>query len=187
MKLNTKIIVYIGLLAAIATVLMFFPHFPVLSAVPFLKVDFADVPALLASVTISPIFGIVIEFIKNLFHLTVSDTAFVGELSNFIVGTIYCLAVGLLSKYTFRNKLMKHKLLFVLPISIIIQTACAAVSNYFIIGPMYFGSDNAQILDFVLAGAIPFNLIKGGVQAVVFYLLYRGISPYIKKNMYLYK
>ena len=69
MKLNTKIIVYIGLLAAIATVLMFFPHFPVLSAVPFLKVDFADVPALLASVTISPIFGIVIEFIKNLFHL----------------------------------------------------------------------------------------------------------------------
>ena len=187
MKLNTKIIVYVGLLAAIASVLMLFPHFPVLPAFPFLKMDFADVPALLASVTLSPIFGLVIEFIKNFVHLSVSDTGFVGELSNFIVGSVYCIAVGLLSKYTFKNKLMKHKLFFVLPVAIIIQTLCAAASNYFVIAPMYFGANSEKILNFVLAGAIPMNLIKGAAQAVVFYLLYRGVYPYIKKNMFVFK
>ncbi len=187
MKLNTKIIVYVGLLAAIATILMFFPHFPILPAAPFLKVDFADVPALLASVTLSPFVGIIVELIKNLVHMTSTDTGFVGEISNFIVGSVYCLSLGLLSKYSFKNTLMNKKLLWLLPISIVIQTFVAMLSNYFIIAPMYFGANSEKIMEFVIYSAIPFNLIKGALQAVVFYLLYRGIYPYIKKNMYLFK
>ncbi len=187
MKLNTKIIVYLGLLSAIAAVLMFFPHFPVLAAFPFLKVDFADVPALLASVTIHPLCGMIVELVKNLIHVLSSDTGGIGELSNFIVGSVFCLSVGFATKYIAPNTLAKKKLLFIIPVSVIFQTLAAMASNYFIIAPMYFGNDSAKIASFVIAGALPFNLIKGLLQAVVFYLLYRGIAPYITKNMFHYR
>lgn len=187
MKLNTKIIVFTGLLSAIATVLMFFPHFPVLGGFPFLKVDFADVPALLASVTVNPLCGILVELIKNLIHLLSSDTGGIGELSNFIVGSVFCLATSGLAKIIAPKMLLKKKLLFVLPIAVVTQTMVAMASNYFIIAPMYFGNNNTQIVNFVIAGALPFNLIKGALQAVVFYLLYRGVGAYIKKNMYRYR
>lgn len=187
MKISTKMIVYVGVLSAISAVLMFFPHFPVLPMFPFLKIDFADVPALFASVTVSPLVGVVVELIKNLVHLPSSDTGFVGELSNFIVGSVFSVSAGILSKYTFKNTVMKKKLLIILPVTVLLQTAIAAASNYFIIAPMYFGADAGKISEFVVLGATPFNLIKGFLQAIVFYLLYRGVYPYIKKNMYLFK
>ncbi len=187
MKPNTKIVVYVGLLSAIATVLMFFPHFPILGAFPFLKIDFADVPAIFASVTINPLAGILVEFIKNLIHMLSSDTAFVGELSNFIVGSAFSVSCGVLARYTFKNTLMKKKLIPVLSLSVLIQVVCAVISNYFVVAPLYFGDNSEKIVEFVIYGTIPFNIIKSALQAVIFYLLYRGIYPYIQKNMYIFK
>ncbi len=187
MRLTTKTIVYLGLLAAIATVLMFFPHFPVLSSAPFLKIDFSDVPALLASVTISPLCGMIVELCKNLVHLPFSDTGFVGELSNFIVGSAFAVSAGYLSRFLLPNMLMKKKLVIVLVISSVIQVTAAMLSNYFVIAPMYFGADNSKIMSFVAYSALPFNIIKDALQAVVFYAVYRAIYPYIKKNLFLFR
>lgn len=187
MKLNTKIIVYVGLLSAISVVLAEFPHFPVLPAFPFLKIDFADVPALFAALTLNPVASVIIEFIKNAVQLPSSSTGFVGEISNFIVGSSYAVALWFFAKLTGKKMLMRKKLIYALPLAIIFQTIVAMVSNYYVIAPMYFGANSEKILNFVIYGALPFNLIKGGLQAVAFYLLYGGISPYINKNLYLYK
>ncbi len=187
MKPHTKVVVYIGLLSAIATVLMFFPHFPILGAFPFLKIDFADVPAIFASVTINPLAGVLVELIKNLVHMLSSDTAFVGELSNFIVGSVFALSCGVLARCTFKNTLMKKKLIPVLVIAVVIQVVCAIISNYFVVAPLYFGDNSEKIMEFVIYGTIPFNLIKSSLQAIIFYLLYRGVYPYIQKNMYIFK
>lgn len=187
MKLSVKKTAYIGLLSALATVLMFFPHFPVLGAFPFLKIDFADVPALMAALTIHPLAGVAVEAIKNIIHLSVSDTAFVGELSNFIVGSVFTLAAGYLSRALGKNILMKKKLCFTLPIAVIGLTIAAACSNYWVVGPLYFGSASDKIMEFVLYGVIPFNLIKGALQSVAFYFLYRGTAPFIQKRMYEYR
>ena len=69
MKLSTKQIAFVGLLSALASVLMFFPHIPILGAFPFLKADFSDVPALMAALTIHPLIGVLVELIKNAIHL----------------------------------------------------------------------------------------------------------------------
>lgn len=192
MKLNTKIIVYVGILAAVSAVLMFFPHFPIFPPpANFLDVDFSDVPALLASVTISPIAGVVIVLIKNLIHVLFTQTFAIGELSNLILGTVYSLTVGIVAKFAFKNTLMKKKLIFVLPIGVCATTITALLSNYFLVMPAYAHimgwTENIQMLQFVSTWILPFNLIKSSLQAVVFYLLYRGVYPYIKKNMYLFK
>ncbi len=193
MKLNTKMIVYLGLLSAIASVLMFFPHFPIFpEPANFLDVDFSDVPALFASVTINPVAGFIVVLIKNLFHLLQTKTFAVGELSNLILGSVFSLSVGFLSRYAFKNTLMKKKLLFVLPISVIIVTVTAALSNFFIVLPFYakFMPALSEVFgkfEFIIAWIAPFNIIKGTLQSIVFYLLYRGIAPYITKNMFHYR
>lgn len=187
MRLSTKTVAYLGLLSALAIVLMFFPHFPVLSSAPFLKIDFSDVPALLASVTISPFCGVIVELCKNLIHLAFSDTGLVGELSNFIVGSVFALSAGFLSKCLFPNMLMKKKLIIVLVFASLLQVTGAMLSNYFVIAPMYFGADNAKIAEFVMYSALPFNIIKDILQAVTFYIVYRAVYPFVKKNMYLFK
>lgn len=187
MRLSTKTVAYMGLLSALATVLMFFPHFPVLSSAPFLKIDFSDVPALLASVTISPICGVIVELCKNLIYLPFSSAGLTGVLSNLIVGSAFTLSAGILAKVLFPNMLMKKKLIFVLAIASLVQIVAAMLSNYFVIAPMYFGADNTKIAEFVMYSALPFNIIKDAIQAVAFYIIYRAVYPFIKKNMYLFK
>ncbi|MBR5528473.1 MAG: ECF transporter S component [Clostridia bacterium] len=189
MKLNTKLIVYVGLLSAISSVLMFFPHFPIFPPpANFLDVDFSDVPALLASVTIHPFAGIIIVLFKNLIHLLQTKTFAVGELSNLILGTAFCLSTGFASRYTLGTMHIKKKLIFVLPVSVIIVTVTAVISNFFIVLPAYahFMPALAETLgkfQFIAAWIAPFNIIKASLQAIVFYLLFRGLYPYIEKNI----
>ena len=193
MNLKLKTIVYVGILSAVATVLMIFPHFPIFPApADFLDVDFSDVPALLASVTINPVAGVIVVLIKNLFHLLQTKTFAVGELSNLILGSVYALSVGVFARYTFKKTLMKKKLFFVLPIAVIAVTVSAALSNFFIVLPFYanFMPALAEVFgkfEFILTWIVPFNIIKASLQAVVFYLLYRGVGAHITKNMTLYR
>ncbi len=192
MKINTKKLVYLGIFAAVSSVLMFFPHFPIFPPpANFLDVDFSDVPALLAAVTINPFAGIVVVLVKNLFHVLFTQTFAIGELSNLILGTVFSLVVGILSHYTFRNIDMRKKLFIVLPIAVITVTFTAMLSNYFLVLPAFAHimgwSDNIEMMRFVAVWIMPFNLIKSSIQAVVFYLLYRGISPYMKKHFLAFK
>lgn len=193
MKFSTKKLVYLGILSAIASVLMFFPHFPIFPApANFLDVDFSDVPALFASVTINPFAGIVVVLIKNLFHLLQTKTFAVGELSNLILGSVFSLSVGILSHYTFKKTSMKKKLLFVLPISVVIVTFTAALSNFFIVLPFYaqFMPSLAEVFgkfEFIVAWIAPFNVIKSTLQVVVFYLLYRSLYPYLSNRLFNFK
>lgn len=193
MKINTKKLVYLGIFAAVSSVLMFFPHFPIFPPpANFLDVDFSDVPALLAAVTINPFAGIVVVLIKNLFHLLQTKTFAVGELSNLILGSVFSLSVGILSRYTFKKTAMKKKLLFVLPVSVVIVTATAAFSNFFIVLPFYaqFMPSLAQAFgkfEFIVAWIAPFNIIKASLQVIVFYLLYRSLYPYINNRLFNFK
>jgi riboflavin transporter FmnP len=74
-------------LTLLATVL-YFIEVPIFGG--YLKLDFSDIPALLAGVMFGPSSGIAVELIKNLIHLGIrglGDTFGYGNLMNFIVGT----------------------------------------------------------------------------------------------------
>lgn len=192
MKISTKKLVYLGILSAVASVLMFFPHFPIFPPpANFLDVDFSDVPALLAAITVNPFAGILVVIVKNLFHVLFTQTFAIGELSNFILGTVFSLVVGILSHFTFKKAEMKKKLMFVLPISVICVTITAMLSNYFLVLPAFAHimgwSDNIEMFKFVAVWIMPFNLIKSTIQVVVFYLLYRGLYPYLQKRLFSFK
>ena len=80
---STRIIVFTGVLSALAIVL-YFLEFPAFTQ--YLKVDLSDLPAAVAGILFGPPAAVAVELIKNAAHLPVSTSMGFGELMNFIVG-----------------------------------------------------------------------------------------------------
>ena len=98
-KLGTREIVTIGMLGAIAVVLMLF-EIPLPFAPPFYEIDFSEVPVLVGCFALGPVAGVLIEFVKILLNLIIngSATAGVGELANFCIGCSFCIPAGIIYK-----------------------------------------------------------------------------------------
>ena len=98
-KISTRAIVVTAMLSAIAFVLMFI-EFPIPIMPSFVKLDISDLPALLGSFALGPVYGCIIELIKNLLHILIKGTssAGVGELFNFLCGSFFAVTAGLIYK-----------------------------------------------------------------------------------------
>ncbi|SNX53094.1 ECF transporter S component [Thermoanaerobacterium sp. RBIITD] len=186
---KTRVIVTVGLLSAIAFVLMYLefqvPLFP-----SFLKFDFSDIPPLLASFALGPIYGIFVEIVKNVIHLPVSQTGGIGEIANFIVGSIFVYTVGTIYK---KNKSKKVALIAML-VGTIAMAFAGSILNYYVFLPLYqkimgwplsaiigMGKTaNSHIVDLktlISYGIFPFNILKGLVLSLITFLIYKKLSP----------
>lgn len=184
-------LVKVGILAALAYVLMFV-QMPIPIAPPFMKLDLADVPALIGGFAMGPWYGVLIQLIKNVLNLSKTMTGGVGELSNFIVGSTYVLV----SAYIYKNKKTKKTSIIALAFGVLAMTALATLSNAFVVFPVYgkvmhmdleafagMVGGNSLVNNYftlMVFSIAPFNIIKGTVEAVVTELIYKRISPIIK-------
>lgn len=193
---NTRVMVKVSVLGVIAFILMFF-EFPVAwMAPPFIKMDISDLPALLGAFAIGPMAGVVIQFLKNILNLVFegTTTAAVGELANFVVGSVFAFTAGAIyyKKKTFKNAVIG------LIVGTIAMTIAIAIANYYIMFPFYakmFGwpiqdlvsmgtAINGNIVDLktmMLYSIVPFNLFKGATVTAVTLLIYKRISPILHK------
>ena len=133
-KLSNRVMAGCAMLSALATVLMYL-EFPIPMLLPsFLKFDFSDLPALIGAYAYGPLAGVIIEFIKNILHCAVSQSATVGELSNFILGASFAYIAGFVYK---RNKSRKSAMLGGI-IAAVVVGLLSIVTNYFIVYPFYY-------------------------------------------------
>ena len=94
-RISVRKLTVTALLGAAATILMFISFgLPILPS--YLKVDFSEMPALLASFALGPVYGAAVCLIKNLVNLTATTTGGVGELCNFLLGVLFVVPAGLL-------------------------------------------------------------------------------------------
>ncbi len=178
-----------GILAAIAIVLMFLElAIPLMPS--FLKIDFSEVAVLLAAFSMGPLTGILIELIKNLVHLPMSQTMYVGELANFIVGSLFVGTAGLIYKY-YKSKTGAF---ISMGVGTVVMTAGASLVNYFFLLPFYINvmgfpldaiigmthaAGNTMVSDLktmIVWVFVPFNLFKGIVVSLIVALIYKRIS-----------
>lgn len=176
-RFGIRKLVFVSILAAMSFVLFMFPKFPLLAAFPWLDLDLSDIPALVASVTVSPFAGLAVVFIKNAIHLAVTSTAMVGELSNFLINGSFVFATGIIYKYIMKNN---KKIGFIIASVIcgaMIQLFVAVLVNYYIMIPMYSAFVNFDELGgagkYIIAGVIPFNIVKDLLAGTVFIALYK--------------
>lgn len=181
-----------AMLAAISYI-MAFAEFPVPLSPSFARMDLSDFPALIGAFAFGPSIGVMIELVKNGLQLLSTSTGGVGELANFLMGSSYVLTAGLIYKW---HKTKKTAVISCIAGSVVMGIT-AAVTNYFILLPMFemfmpmdqliesFGMFIPFIntkLDVVLYNAFPFNLLKGLVIGAFTMMVYKRMTPVLKGN-----
>ena len=85
-KVNARTLVSIGMLSAVAVILMQF-EIPLPFAPAFYQIDFSEIPVLIGSFALA-LASVAIEFIKVLLNMLISGTttAGVGDMANFLIG-----------------------------------------------------------------------------------------------------
>ena len=87
-------LILVAVMTALATVIyMLFPEIPLVPGVEYLKVDLSDIPALVTTFTVGPLYGIAVEIFKNIIHLLRTTTFGIGEVMNSGIGIAMLLSM----------------------------------------------------------------------------------------------
>ena len=188
-----------AMLSAVAAVLQFV-EFSIPLIPSFVKLDISDLPALLGTFSLGPVYGVVIQLVKNLLHLPFGSSAGVGELSNFILGAVFVLCAGLVYR---KHKSRKGALIGAM-LGAVLMAVVSVPSNYFFVYPAYvkvYGmpleaiigayqailgtiaevpSSNA-LLNCLLVFNVPFTFCKGLLDVGLCFLIYKPLSPLLHK------
>lgn len=191
-RVNVYSMGIVAVLSAIAYVLMFM-EFSVPIMPGFIKMDLSDLPALIGTFAVGPAGGVFIALIKNVLHLTVTSSAGVGELSNFILNVVFILPAGILYKY----KKTKASACGGAVLGAVLMAVVSVASNYFIVYPVYYnfmpeetilaayqavfpGVDS--ILQSLILFNMPFTFVKAMISVVITFLIYKRLVPVL--NMF---
>lgn len=193
-KILVKKVACAAIMSALAVILMYL-EVPLPFMPPFLKFDFSEVPVLVASFSLGPVYGVIVELLKNLIHLPATGTAGIGEVSNFITGSIYVFTAGFI--YT-KMRTRKGAIISMLTATCVLGLI-AIPFNYFITLPLYgsvLGFSTEAIVgmsaavnkmitskaSLVMWAFLPFNLFKGLVVAFITFWIYKPISKLINQT-----
>lgn len=183
---STKLLKLI-ILALFGTIsfVLFFLNFPLPFMPPFLKVDFGDIPALLAVLIFSPLAGVIVVAIKNFLYLVIGGGDPVGVLANFLAATMFILPVGIMYHKFKKVKSVVSGLI----IGTVIMAIGMSIFNYLILLPVYaifMGMDEMAIESVkrmtVLIGILPFNILKGIIVSLLFVPLFMKMRSWIDQK-----
>lgn len=192
---NVKLVRWLslgGMFAALATVLMYI-SFSVPVMPSFIKLDLSDLPALFASYVLGPLGGAMVCLVKNIMNLVLkgTDTAAIGELSNFMLGCCLVVPAGFIFK---KHRGIKAVIMGGIA-GAITMALMSLVTNYYLVYPMYskimpidvilnmYKAINPKVetlFDALLWFNMPFTLVKGLLSVAVCVLVYKPIARLIK-------
>lgn len=179
-----------AILAAASSVLMFI-SFSVPFMPPFIKMDFSELPALIAAFALGPLSGAAVSLVKNLINLPFSTTGGVGELSNFILCCAFVVPAGIIYKY---KKSRRGAIIGALTGAAV----CAALSlatNFYVVYPFYtafmpmeniiaaYKAINPRVntlFEALLWFNMPFTFAKCMCSVIITVFIYKKLSPVLK-------
>ena len=192
-KTDVKKITMIAMLTAIGVVLQYLEiSIPLMPA--FIKLDFSDLPELVGAFVCGPAAGVLICLMRNVIHMLVSQSGFIGELSNFILGAVFALTAGLIYKKfnDFKGMIIGGV------VGAIVMGIISLPSNYFLIYPLYYnvmGFPEAAILDAyqvirpstkniaeaLLIFNVPFTTVKALISVALSAAIYKPLHGFLSK------
>ena len=191
MKTNVRKLTVTALLSAVSSVLMFM-NFAVPMVMPsFIKLDFYELPALLGSFALGPVYGVLVSLIKNIINLPFSGTGGVGELSNFIISSSFVFIAGIIYKI-YKNR--KSALLGSVA-GAFIASVISVFTNFYITYPFYtnlmpldkiismyqaLNSNIDNLIEALIYFNLPFTFIKCMFSVAISFVIYKKISPILK-------
>ncbi len=168
--LETRTLTRVGMLAGVAFMLMYLefnlPGFPT-----WLQYDPSEVITLIGGFAMGPVAGALAVVTKSaIFFLSGKDEAgWIGTLAALFTGLSYVVSASLVYRY-WRTMLGA---IVALAVGIVASAAVMAVANYFFFLPLW-GVPTEALLPTVKI-TTSFNLIKGVVNSLLVFLLYKKV------------
>lgn len=174
MKRDTKKLTTIAMMCALAYIVMFVARIPV---VLFLKYDPKDVVIAIGGFLFGPLTSFVISAVVSLVEMfTVSETGFWGLLMNILSSCSFACTAAFLYKKRYNRKGAVIGLIS----GVAAMVAVMMLWNY-LITPIYMGYPRAAVAELLLPAFLPFNLLKGGLNAAITILLYKPVVTALRK------
>lgn len=179
-----------AILAAAAAVLQLL-EFSIPIIPSFIKLDFSELPALIASFSFGPLSGVAVCLIKNLIKLSTTMTGGIGELSNFILGCMFVIPAGLI----YKHKKTRTGAILGASLGAAAMAIISVFSNYYIVYPIYstimptetiIAAYNAilssvtNLWQALLIFNMPFTFFKGICSVLITLVIYKPLSPILK-------
>ena len=173
---STKTLATLAMLSAIAFVAKLISNvFPMVSG--FLSFDLKDVIIVIAGFIFGPLAAVLITVVVSLVEMvTISSTGLIGFVMNVIQSCAFACTA---SAFYQKNRNMKSAIMGLVA-GVLTMTAVMVLWNW-LITPLYMGVPREMVVKMLIPTFLPFNLVKGGINATLALLLYKPIVNTLRK------
>ena len=177
-KVKSQQLVKMAMMAALACVVGLI-RFPLIPAVSFLTYDFADIPILLTTFAFGPASGmLVLGVVSFIQAFLMGGDGFYGFIMHIIASGVFLMVAGLMYR---KHKTKKVAIISML-IATIAMTLSMGVANYYITTFYLGGEAMRQTVVGMMPLILAFNLIKGVLNAVITFVVYKRISGFLHQE-----
>ena len=175
-KWSAKTVATVAMLSAVAFLAKLISN--VLPEVAgFLSFDLRDIVIVIGGFICGPLAAAVIAVITALVEmLTISSTGPIGLVMNILSSCSFAWVASVIYR---KNHSMKGAVL-ALVTGVIVMTGMMVLWNY-LITPLYMHVERSVVAGMLLSVFLPFNLVKGGINATLTMLLYKPVVTALRR------
>lgn len=143
----------------------------------FLSYEPKDAVIVIAGFILGPAASAIITVLVSFIEMiSISDTGPYG----FLMNTVSTCAFTVPAAWIYAKYRTQKGAVIGLSVSVVVLTACMVAWNY-IVTPLYMGVPRAQVAAMLTTVFLPFNLVKGGINAALAMLLYKPVVGALRK------
>ena len=174
---RTKNMTTMAMLAALAFLVMLVGRIPMVAAAPFLKYDPKDVIIIIGGFIFGPFAAFMISLVVSIIEmLTVSETGPIGAIMNLLSTCSFACLASVIYKKKHSIKGAVIGLVSGIALMVVVMLAW----NY-LLTPIYMGYPREAVAAMLLPVFLPFNLVKGGLNAGITLLIYKPVVMTLRK------
>ena len=175
-KMSTRYMAVVAMFTAVAFVAVLLAKV-IPNVAGFLSYEPKDAVIVIASFIFGPMTGVIISLLVSFIEMiSISTTGIYGFLMNVVSTCAFVIPAAWFYK---KNHSQKGAVLG-LALGVVLMAVVMVIWNY-IITPFYMGVPREVVAGMLASVFLPFNLIKGGINAALTLLLYKPIVGALRK------
>ena len=175
MSSKTRKITTIAVLSALSLAAVAFIRIPV---VLFLKYEPKDVIITTGGMLWGPLVSASVSVVVSVIEMfLLSEDGFWGLIMNIIASCAFACPAA----YIYHRKKTLSRAVLGLGVGCLSMVATMLLWNY-IVTPIYLGLPRKAVVEMLLPAFLPFNLLKGGLNAAITLLLYKPLVTALRKT-----
>ena len=173
---GSKTVATLGMMCAIAFVAKLISSvFPTVSG--FLSFDLKDVIIVIAGFMSGPVAAVVVTVVVSVIEMiTISSTGVIGLVMNVLQSCAFACTASVIYH---RHKSLKGAVIGLVS-GVLLMTVLMVLWNW-LITPLYMKVPRSEVVGMLVPVFLPFNLVKGGINATLAMLLYKPVVTALRK------